>query len=483
MKRLLPKVLLVVVLSGVLFNSFVYGMIRSYESSRSTGNSLEEEQERPHKIPRFEETVGFSRPDELVIPVSSLKKRRDISSDSSLTRAPSNTSLVSFNPTLAILDPLLLKDFFRFCPKEIKNYIMFLLLEKLWDGHFQLYKEVSASLQANSLIALNKDGTVLCIAKSTCICVINLEENKGFGVPLNQNYSVQSVQLSADGNSSFVSLESDPLLDNTVLLANFSNLPEVLKTFFKGPYGAVINIALSPDEQTLLIASKDGNVSLLDLFSGEQKQFFKGNTAEGLCVVFSADGRYCLTGEWDGKVNIWESPSGRHFRSFEAGKLIVNVAFCDKAGMVLAVGISGMLYRWEIHSNFFSSTCLKNFSSSAKSVSFSPDGELLASWLINGDLALSDSLTGKQLRILAQNVPESKLFFSKDGTVLGAISRGKGIVLWRGCKPTALKKVHIPSNSFAFQTFKLLYELFYDDQKREVSDTNYEEENPAAWGN
>ena len=223
--------------------------------------------------------------------------------------------------------------------------------------------------------------------------------------------------------------------DNTVRLWDVSTGQQ--KAVLKGHTDDVSSVSFSWDGQTLASGSYDYTVRLWDVSTGQQKAVLEGHTSRVLSVSFSWDGQTLASGGWwGGTVRLWDMSSGRgkdrHPRP--CGVCPSGVVFSD--GQTLASGSRDAIWLWDVSTGgkrpcskairILSSRCrilwmvrrwpvavgtgrfvlgcvhrsaeavLEGHTDFVWSVSYSPDGQTLASGSGDNTIRLWDVSTGQQ---------------------------------------------------------------------------------------
>ena len=208
--------------------------------------------------------------------------------------------------------------------------------------------------------------------------------------------------------------------------------------------GSINEIAYSPDGTRLAVASSIG-IWMYDTQTGEALDLLAPNTGVE-SVSFSPDGEILATGNWDSNVRLWHAttgellqtipghPSRLHF--FQAPRN--NVVFSPD-GNTLAVGsLNNTVFLWNV--NVSTGAQLHTFighsvvTDTASSISFSPDGKILASSSLGDEwkesVFLWDVNTGDQLReITGHTGSVESISFSPDGSTL-ATGSGTRVRFW-----------------------------------------------------
>ena len=257
---------------------------------------------------------------------------------------------------------------------------------RLWDantgdplrtltGHTFLVNSVSFSPDGQKIATGNGDGWVRIWDVNTGAPLQTVRERTAY---------VNSVSFSPDGQT----LASGSG-DSTVRLWNV-NTGARLQTL-TGHTDSVSSVSFSPDGQTLASGSVDNTVRIWDVNTGAPLQTLTGHTGWVSSVSFSPDGQTLASGSWDGTVRIWDANTGAPLQTFTGHTDLWSLAFL----LVL------MVRRWQVGVGtgqcvFGMRTRVLLFRPSRGirpvvfSVSFSPDGQTLATGSWNGTVLLWD---------------------------------------------------------------------------------------------
>lgn len=239
-----------------------------------------------------------------------------------------------------------------------------------------------------------------------------------------------------------------------------------------GLLGQSVDIAYSPDGQTILTASAD-KIFWWDVATGEQRRVYN---EPGYHIVYSPDGQFFLytslgklymreveTGDlifetpiysgFAGNVNfmpdgqqaliassngpmIWGLTSGAQIRTYERHRgRVMDVDFSSDGDRVAAAAQDGYFSVWHVKSG----ELLWIFEGGLPSVvSLSPDNRLLAAGDWGGNIGLYDLQTGQLIHLLSSPKINEEEFsneifdldFSPDGKTLASVGRNNLVVLW-----------------------------------------------------
>ena len=167
----------------------------------------------------------------------------------------------------------------------------------------------------------------------------------------------------------------------------------------RGHISRVSDVAFSPDGKTLITGSWDEDLKnvfkVWNLNTGSIKTSLVGHLWVSSSISFSADGKYVLTSSGDSTVKIWDAENYKVLQTIEAaeeGKWVNQAVFSqDGKYIFVATDADATYWDWKAKeklATFEGISISTRDVTSTRSVALSPDGNLAAVGLWNGNVII-----------------------------------------------------------------------------------------------
>ena len=179
--------------------------------------------------------------------------------------------------------------------------------------------------------------------------------------------------------------------DGTVRLWNVTEEREIRR--YRAGLDQVTSIALSPDEQQVVLGVTDGTLRLWEIDSGLLRRIFRGHEDVVLSVDFSSDGEQIASGSDDHTVRLWDVSSGTLVETFVGHEERVwSVAMHPDRDIIASGSWDGTVRLWNhvpateaADEDEGSNLPLATYDRPVLSVAYSPNARLLAVGLANSE--------------------------------------------------------------------------------------------------
>ena len=161
-------------------------------------------------------------------------------------------------------------------------------------------------------------------------------------------------------------------------------------------------------------------------------------------MAFSPDGQTLASGSADNTVHLWDVQTGEELKTLETGDFVSSVSFSPDGRLLASSGSDDNTIRlWNVATGETVNT-LRGHTDYISSVVFSPDGRTLASGSGDDTIRLWNAATGETVNTLRGHTDSvSSVSFSPDGRTLASGSADNTIRLWN-LTPTVPPPIETP---------------------------------------
>lgn len=195
-------------------------------------------------------------------------------------------------------------------------------------------------------------------------------------------------------------------------------------------HSRVLDVAFSPDSQSVAVAQSNGNVTLWSVAADAPQQTLVAHADWVTAVAFSPNGQRLATASRDSTIKLWNLRNGQLVKTLTGHDGWVNDIAWRADGLQLAsAGEDQQIKLWDV-SRGQSVWTVTGHDHRVNTVAFSADGQWLASGGADFSLKLWH-LTDRQAHLLGDHdAPINAVAFSPDDRTLLAVGDDGAVTLW-----------------------------------------------------
>ena len=248
-------------------------------------------------------------------------------------------------------------------------------------------------------VGYSLDGKWLASGGANEIRIWEVNVNEPIYTLIGHRGKVEDLVFRPNGNLASASV------DGTVRLWEVQTQREIRA--FEGHAGQVTSVDFNSNGSRIVSGSRDRTLKLWEADTGKLLRTFEGHTDVIWSVVFSPDGSKIASGSEDGTVHLWDASDGSQLHKLTGHTQgILSVAFHPDGSKIASGARDGTVRLWDINPKtgdvIEEAEPFATYDRQVMSVSFNPNGRLLAVGLLNSPtdntLKLWDILTRSELQ-------------------------------------------------------------------------------------
>ena len=282
-------------------------------------------------------------------------------------------------------------------------------------GHTGSINSISFSRDGQTIVSVSDDGIIKLWSVSPKELTRLKEHTK----------SIKSIKFSSDGQT--LASAGD---DGTIKLWKLDDL--TVTTVGEHSNYPVNSISFSPNGKVIASASNDGTVKLWNI-TGKEINTFKGHDSAVMSVDFNKDGTTLASASQDftNNIKIWDILNPKQPFSFSGhtNSVVDSVRFSPDSSMLASASTwDNTIKLWKLNGELINT--LKGHKDGVTSITFSPNGKILASGSYDNTVKLWN-LKGQEINTFRGHTNYvSDVNFSPDGKIIASSSWDNTVKLW-----------------------------------------------------
>ncbi|MBD2678230.1 MULTISPECIES: TIR domain-containing protein [Nostoc] len=335
---------------------------------------------------------------------------------------------------------------------------------KLWNKHGLLLKTLEGHQDPVMSLSFSPDSQILASASLDGTVKLWSKQGKELKTPDRLNTGVRTVSFSPDGKT--LAFGSD---DNNVSLWNRKDGKFQI---LKGHNYQVNSVSFSPDGQILLSGSGDRKVKLWNK-QGKELKTLEEHTDAVTSVSFSPNGRIFASASLDKTVRLWNR-DGSFIQKLNTqnrqGSFIYGISFSSDGRTLATANDDSTVTLWDITNPQKPQelTTFKGHSSTVNSVSFSPNSPTLTLASASKDKTLKLwQIDYPWLTLLKHDDAVNRVSFSPDGEAIATVTNNGIVKLWNPHQKTSktLQEIFYPTLDVSFSPDSQIFATASQDGK------------------
>jgi WD40 repeat protein len=301
----------------------------------------------------------------------------------------------------------------------------------IWNtttGEGKIYNTEENNIRMIDSVSFSPDNKTIAFAGEDQKIWLFNPDNKTIGNLTGHRGRIKSISFSQNGQR-LVSAG----WDNTIKLWDVTTLKEI--DTLSGHRQFINSVSFSSDDQFLASASEDLSIKIWNIGDRLEANAFITSRHEVWSISFSSDGSMLASGNDDGTINILDVDKGEIIKVFEMKdrSRVRSISFNPQDRNVFAsVSWNGQISLWNVNIDHPIKT-INTSGDLPTSISFSPNGKLIAEGNLDGDIKLWNVANGRSISTLNghnDSIQPNSIDFSPDGRWLASGSLDKTIKIW-----------------------------------------------------
>jgi len=189
----------------------------------------------------------------------------------------------------------------------------------------------------------------------------------------------------------------------------------------------VLGVDFSSDSSLVATAGENAKVSVWDVNSGD-REFDLENPSSVFSVAFQSGGTHLAAGMFN-RIIIWDTETQEQVLALLQTGEISTMAYSHDGNWLATASSEGTIYVWNVVEGYANEPLILRLNGQPQAITFSPDDRLIAAGGSNAFAYIWDLSLGEEVSRLPHSESVTSVSFSSDGNLLATVSR-KTVQFW-----------------------------------------------------